>query len=61
MLVAIILARIALKKIKSAPEQWTGRKMALTVLIISSVLFVPLMLLILLISLSMNYSSGGWL
>jgi hypothetical protein len=60
-LVAMILARIALKKIKSDPEQWTGRKMALTVLIISSVLFVPLMLLILLISISMNYSSGGWL
>jgi hypothetical protein len=60
-LVAMILARIALKKIKSDPEQWTGRKMALTVLIISSVLFVPLMLLILFISLSMNYSSGGWL
>jgi hypothetical protein len=57
----MILARIALKKIKSDPEQWTGRKMALTVLIISSVLFVPLMLLILFISLSMNYSSGGWL
>jgi ABC-type glycerol-3-phosphate transport system permease component len=61
MLVAMVLARYALKKIKSDPEQWTGRKMALTVLIISSVLFVPLMLLILLISLSMNYSSGGWL
>lgn len=61
MLVAIILARYALKKIKSDPEQWTGRKMALTVLIISSVLFIPLMLLILLISISVNYSSGGWL
>jgi hypothetical protein len=61
MLVAIILSRIALKKIKSDPEHWTGRKMALTVLIISSVLFVPLMLLILIISLSFNYSSGGWL
>lgn len=61
MLVAIILARYALKKIKSDPEQWTGRKMALTVLIISSVLFIPLMLLIMLISISINYSSGGWL
>ncbi len=61
MLVAIILARYALKKIKSDPEQWTGRKMALTVLIISSVLFIPLMLLILLISIAFNYSSGGWL
>lgn len=61
MLVAMVLARYALKKIKSYPEQWSGKKMALTVLIISSVLFVPLMLLILLISLSMNYSSGGWL
>ena len=61
MLVAIILARYALKKIKSDPEQWTGRKLALTVLIISSVLFIPLMLLIMLISISINYSSGGWL
>jgi hypothetical protein len=61
MLVAIILARSALKKIKSDPEQWTGRKIALTVLIISSVLFIPLMLLIMLISISINYSSGGWL
>lgn len=61
MLVAMVLARYALKKIKSDPEQWTGRKMALTVLIISSVLFIPLMLLIMLISLSVNYSSGGWL
>jgi hypothetical protein len=61
MLVAFVLAYYALKKIKSDPEHWTGKKMALTVLVISSVLFFPLMLLILIISLSFNYTSGGWL
>ncbi len=61
MLVAMVLAICALKKIESDPEHWTGNKMALTVLIISSVLFFPLMLLILIISLSFNYTSGGWL
>ena len=60
-LVAMVLAICALKKIESDPEHWTGNKMALTVLIISSVLFFPLMLLILIISLSFNYTSGGWL
>ncbi len=58
---AFILSMSALKKMKKNPDQWAGRKMALTVLIISSVLMIPALLLLLLLSISLNYSSGGWL
>ena len=43
-LVAFVLALYALKKIKQNPEQWEGRKMAKIVLIISSILLIPALL-----------------
>ncbi len=43
-LVAFVLALYALKKINQNPEQWEGRKMAKIVLIISSILLIPALL-----------------
>ncbi len=43
-LVAFVLALYALKKIKENPERWDGRKMAKIVLIISSILLIPALL-----------------
>ena len=43
-LVAFVLALYALKKINQKPEQWEGRKMAKIVLIISSILLIPALL-----------------
>ena len=44
-LVAFVFALYALKKIKENPEQWEGRKLAKIVFIISSILFIPALLL----------------
>ena len=43
-LVAFVLALYAFKKINQNPEQWEGRKMAKIVLIISSILLIPALL-----------------
>jgi len=61
LIVSLVMAINALKQINKNPEKWSGRNMALAVVIISSILILPTLLYLLLLRFFQFFNiSGGW-
>ncbi len=61
LIVSLVMAIKALKQINKNPEKWSGRNMALAVVIISSILILPTLLYLLLLRFFQFFQiSGGW-